>query len=152
MYRIAVGCDHAGFALKQRLADVLRDLGHEVSDLGAHSADRVDYPDFGEAVGRAVAGGDADYGVCVCGSGLGIAMAADQFTEKLNVGDAVIQGGRQSWIWGGRIFLTLRALFAGDVHGKNLNGPVGIIDLGRKASEVGFGNLFFLLELTILLA
>ena len=45
MYRIAVGCDHAGFALKQRLADVLRDLGHEVSDLGAHSADRVDYPD-----------------------------------------------------------------------------------------------------------
>lgn len=78
MYRIAVGCDHAGFALKQRLADVLRDLGHEVSDLGAHSADRVDYPDFGEAVGRAVAGGDADYGVCVCGSGLGIAMAANK--------------------------------------------------------------------------
>ena len=78
MYRIAVGCDHAGFALKQRLADVLRDLGHEVSDLGAHSADRVDYPDFGEAVGRAVADGDADYGVCVCGSGLGIAMAANK--------------------------------------------------------------------------
>ena len=78
MYRIAVGCDHAGFVLKQRLADVLRDLGHEVSDLGAHSADRVDYPDFGEAVGRAVADGDADYGVCVCGSGLGIAMAANK--------------------------------------------------------------------------
>ncbi|MEE2889871.1 MAG: RIP metalloprotease RseP [Planctomycetota bacterium] len=81
------------------------------------------------------------------GQPLGIAMAADQFTEKLNVSDAVIQGGRQSWIWGGRIFLTLRALFAGDVHGKNLNGPVGIIDLGRKVSEVGFGNLFFLLAL-----
>ena len=59
MYRIAVGCAHAGFVLKQRLADVLRDLGHEVSDLGAHSADRVAYPDFGEAVGRAVADGDA---------------------------------------------------------------------------------------------
>jgi len=81
------------------------------------------------------------------GQPLGIAMAADQFTEQLAVGDAVIQGGRQSWIWGGRIFLTLRALFTGDVHGKNLNGPVGIIDLGRKVSEVGFGNLFFLLAL-----
>ena len=80
-------------------------------------------------------------------SPLGIAMSADQFTEELPVGEAVIQGGRQSWIWGGRIFLTLRALFAGDVHGKNLNGPVGIIDLGRKVSEVGFGNLFFLLAL-----
>ncbi len=78
MSRIAVGADHAGFALKQHLADVLRDLGHEVLDLGAHSADRVDYPDFGEAVGRAVAGGDADLGVCVCGSGLGIAMAANK--------------------------------------------------------------------------
>ncbi len=78
---------------------------------------------------------------------LGIAMAADQFTEELSMGDAVVQGGRQSWIWGGRIFLTLKALFAGDVHGKNLNGPVGIIDLGRKVSEVGFGNLFFLLAL-----
>ncbi len=78
MSRIAVGADHAGFALKQHLADVLRDLGHEELDLGAHSADRVDYPDFGEAVGRAVAGGDADLGVCVCGSGLGIAMAANK--------------------------------------------------------------------------
>lgn len=78
---------------------------------------------------------------------LGIAMSADQFTEELAMGAAVKQGGRQSWIWGGRIFLTLKALFAGDVHGKNLNGPVGIIDLGRKVSEVGFGNLFFLLAL-----
>ena len=78
MSRIAVGADHAGFALKQHLADVLRDLGHEVLDLGAHSADRVDYPDFGEAVGRAVAGGDAELGVCVCGSGIGIAMAANK--------------------------------------------------------------------------
>ncbi|MGE4618535.1 MAG: RIP metalloprotease RseP [Planctomycetota bacterium] len=78
---------------------------------------------------------------------LGIAMSADQFTEELGISEAVAQGGRQSWIWGGRIFLTLKALFSGDVHGKNLNGPVGIIDLGRKVSEVGFGNLFFLLAL-----
>ena len=78
MYAVAVGSDHAGYALKQLLADELRDLGHEVLDLGAHSTDRVDYPDFGAAVGHSVADGDVDLGVCVCGSGIGIAMAANK--------------------------------------------------------------------------
>ena len=78
MNTIAVGSDHAGYSLKQRLAAELRTLGHEVLDLGAHDADRVDYPDFGAAVGRAVAGAEADLGVCVCGSGIGIAMAANK--------------------------------------------------------------------------
>ena len=78
MSTIAVGSDHAGYSLKQRLATELRTLGHEVLDLGAHDADRVDYPDFGAAVGRAVAGAAADLGVCVCGSGIGIAMAANK--------------------------------------------------------------------------
>ena len=78
MATIAVGSDHAGYVLKEQLAGELRDLGHQVLDLGAHSPDRVDYPDFGAAVGRAVAGGDAELGVCVCGSGIGIAMAANK--------------------------------------------------------------------------
>ena len=78
MSTIAVGSDHAGYSLKQRLAAELRTLGHEVLDLGAHDADRVDYPDFGAAVGWAVAGAEADLGVCVCGSGIGIAMAANK--------------------------------------------------------------------------
>ena len=76
--RIAVGADHAGYELKQALAEHLRAAGHDVTDCGTHSADRVDYPDFGAAVGRVVAGGDADLGVCVCGSGNGIAMAANK--------------------------------------------------------------------------
>ena len=76
--RIAVGADHAGFGLKQELAEHLRAAGHEVTDCGAHSTDRVDYPDFGAAVGRAVAAGLAELGVCVCGSGNGIAMAANK--------------------------------------------------------------------------
>ena len=75
---IAVGSDHAGYALKEQLAGELHDLGHEVLDLGVHSTDRVDYPDFGAAVGRAVTGGDAEVGLCVCGSGIGIAMAANK--------------------------------------------------------------------------
>ena len=81
MTRIAVGADHAGFALKQILAGHLTALGHEVIDLGTHTDDRVDYPDFGAAVGRAVATGDADAGLCVCGSGIGIAMAAGKIAD-----------------------------------------------------------------------
>ncbi len=76
--RIAIGSDHAGFVLKQVLAEHLRANGHDLVDLGTHSDERVDYPDFGAAVGRAVAGGDASLGVCVCGSGIGIAMAANK--------------------------------------------------------------------------
>lgn len=78
MTRIAIGADHAGFGLKQQLAERLREAGHEVVDLGTHDTGRVDYPDFGAAVGQAVASGDAELGVCVCGSGLGIAIAANK--------------------------------------------------------------------------
>ncbi len=75
---IAMGADHAGYELKDALADHIRGRGFEVLDLGTNSPDSVDYPDFGVAVGRAVAGGEADLGVCVCGSGIGICMAADK--------------------------------------------------------------------------
>ncbi|TXF38277.1 ribose 5-phosphate isomerase B [Collinsella sp. BA40] len=77
--RIALGSDHAGFEQKQMLKEYLaNELGHEVIDLGPDTDDRVDYPDFGEKVGRCVASGDADRGVCVCGTGIGIAVAADK--------------------------------------------------------------------------
>ncbi len=75
---IAAGSDHAGYRLKERLARHLANRGHEILDLGTHSEDRVDYPDYGAAVGRSVAAGEADLGVCVCGSGIGIAMAANK--------------------------------------------------------------------------
>ncbi|MDG2427108.1 MAG: ribose 5-phosphate isomerase B [Acidimicrobiales bacterium] len=75
---VAVGSDHAGYVLKDHLACELRNLGHEVLDLGVHSTDRVDYPDYGAAVGQAVAGGEVELGVCVCGSGIGIAIAANK--------------------------------------------------------------------------
>ena len=78
--RIATGSDHAGYRLRRLLADRIAEGGHEVVDLGSHSEDRVDYPDYGVAVGRAVAGGEADLGVCVCGTGIGIAMAANKIT------------------------------------------------------------------------
>jgi len=78
MTTFAVGADHAGFHLKALLADHLRSLGHDVVDLGTDSTERVDYPDYGAAVGRAVTDGTAQLGVLVCGSGIGICIAANK--------------------------------------------------------------------------
>ena len=77
--RLALGADHAGFAIKERIAAHLMGRGHEVVDLGTtDGTTSVDYPDFGAAVGRAVVAGQADLGICVCGSGIGIAIAANK--------------------------------------------------------------------------
>jgi ribose 5-phosphate isomerase B len=77
--RIALGSDHAGYDLKGHLASTLREWGYEVVDLGTDSGtDSVDYPDFGAAVGRCVVTGGADLGVGICGSGIGIAIAANK--------------------------------------------------------------------------
>ena len=76
--RYAVGSDHAGRALKDHLAEVLRQAGHEVEDLGTHGPESVDYPDFGAAVGRKVESGGADLGLVVCGTGIGISIAANK--------------------------------------------------------------------------
>lgn len=76
--KIVIGADHAGFELKAHLASRLRDAGHEVEDVGTHSLDSVDYPDLAAAVARGVASGEAERGVLVCGTGLGVAIAANK--------------------------------------------------------------------------
>lgn len=76
--RISIASDHAGFDCKGSLVSHLRNMGHEVVDRGPDSADRVDYPDFAELVARDVAEGAADRGVLVCGTGIGMAMAANK--------------------------------------------------------------------------
>ena len=76
--RVAIGADHAGFELKRTLGGLIERLGHEVEDLGTDSGDSVDYPDFAAAVARAVADQRADRGLLVCGTGLGMAMAANK--------------------------------------------------------------------------
>ena len=76
--RLAVGSDHAGFPLKRALIVHLEAAGHDVVDLGTHGTEAVDYPDYGAAVGQCVARGEVELGVCVCGSGIGIAIAANK--------------------------------------------------------------------------
>ena len=76
--RIALSADHAGFELKDELVAWLADGGHEVIDLGTNSAESVDYPDFGARLARAVATGEAERGIAVCGSGIGISIAVNR--------------------------------------------------------------------------
>ncbi len=76
--RIHIGADHAGFTLKEAVREHLVEAGHDVTDVGAYSEESVDYPVIAEKVGRAVASGAADRGVIVCGTGLGVAIAANK--------------------------------------------------------------------------
>ena len=76
--KVAIGSDHAGYRLKAELARELTSAGHDVSDLGTHGPETVDYPDYAEAVAEAVAAGEADRGVLVCGSAVGVGVAANK--------------------------------------------------------------------------
>jgi len=76
--KIAIGADHAGFLLKEKLRDELRAEGHEVVDVGTTSMDSVDYPDFAEKVSEQVASGNVDKGILVCFSGVGMSIAANK--------------------------------------------------------------------------
>ncbi len=75
---IAIAADHAGFALKAALGAELARLGYAVLDLGTHSAESVDYPDYAKAVAQAIEGGQVQRGVLICGTGIGIGMAANR--------------------------------------------------------------------------
>lgn len=76
--KVAVGCDHAALEMKQLVIEALEARGLQVDDVGTHSADSCDYPVYGKAVARKVANGEADRGILVCGSGIGMSMAANK--------------------------------------------------------------------------
>jgi RpiB/LacA/LacB family sugar-phosphate isomerase len=76
--KIVIGSDHAGFQLKNAMGDLIRSLGHSVLDVGAFNENPSDYPDYAEAVGRAILDGKAERGVLICGSGIGASVAANK--------------------------------------------------------------------------
>ena len=76
--KIAVGCDHGGYELKQEVMKLLEEKGLEYKDYGTYSTESCDYPIYGEAVARAVAGGECEKGIIICGTGIGISMAANK--------------------------------------------------------------------------
>lgn len=118
--RIALAADHAGFEEKEKLKDTLSDLGIEFEDMGTVSPDSVDYPDYALKVARAVANGDYEQGVLVCGSGTGMAIAANK-----------VHGVRAAVAWSPDIarlarqhndanVLSLPARFIGDDQAKEI--------------------------------
>jgi len=76
--KVAIGSDHAGFEVKEQIKRIIEELGLEVVDFGTNSAESVDYPEFGAKVGKSVASGETEQGIVVCGSGTGIAIAANK--------------------------------------------------------------------------
>lgn len=118
--RIALGADHAGFEEKEKLKSALTDMGIDYVDMGTNSPDSVDYPDYALKVGRAVANGEFDQGVLVCGSGTGMAIAANK-----------VHGVRAAVAWSPEIarlarehnnanVLSLPARFIGDDQAKEI--------------------------------
>jgi RpiB/LacA/LacB family sugar-phosphate isomerase len=76
--RIVIGADHAGFPLKEEIKSLVDALGHEVTDIGTHTTDPVDYPDFAKAVAETIASGGAERGILICGSGVGASIGANK--------------------------------------------------------------------------
>lgn len=76
--KIGIGNDHAAFDMKNQVMSILQDMGHEVVDYGTHSTDRCDYPIYGEKVANAVAVGEVDCGVLLCGTGIGMSLVANK--------------------------------------------------------------------------
>lgn len=77
--KVALGCDHGGFSLKQAVADTIKQLGFEIIDVGTHSTDMVDYPDYAVKVANAILSGQAERGILICGSGIGVCITANKF-------------------------------------------------------------------------
>ena len=152
--RIAIGADHAGFALKQHLVGVLRLLGHDVDDRGTHSEASVDYPQICAEVGRAVVAGLADRGIVIGGSGQGEQMAAnkvhgvraalcnDLYTARMSrehndanvlaIGGRIVAAGLADEI----IKLWLSTPFEGGRHQRRVD-QISAIERGQRPAEAG---------------
>ena len=155
MLSVALGADHAGWELKEALKSWLMEAGYQVLDFGTHSPDSVDYPDYAQQVGEAVAVGKVDRGVLVCGTGIGMTMAAnkipgvraalcgDAFTSRMsrehNDANVLALGGRLTDADMGCDILKvwLETAFAGGRHARRVNkimeleGPRGFREGGR---------------------
>ena len=119
--KIAVGCDHGGLHLKQEIKELLSTLGHEVEDFGTHSTESCDYPDIAEPVAHAVVDGTADRGILICGTGIGIGIAAHASREHnnaniLTMGERVIGPGLAKDI----VTIWLNTEFEGGRHARRI--------------------------------
>lgn len=136
--KISIGADHGGFELKTQLVKFLKDSGHTVIDNGTNSADSVDYPDYAKLVAHDILEKRADYGVLICGSGIGISIAANRFegiraalvtrkeyaelSRAHNNANIIVFGGRFTTVEEAKEYLTifLTTPFEGGRHEKRV--------------------------------
>ncbi|MBE0683860.1 MAG: ribose 5-phosphate isomerase B [Anaerolineales bacterium] len=153
--KIAVGCDHAGFPLKQVVIESVKTAGHEVIDVGTFSADAVDFPDFTKKVGEKIQTGEAERGILICGSGIGAAIAANKMKgiyasichDTYSAAQGVMHDAMNVLCLGGRVigpelvkvlvaaFLTARYL-GDDKGGERLARRVGKIKAMEKERDL----------------
>ena len=127
--RVAIGADHAGFSLKEDIKGLLAGLGIEVEDVGTGSTASVDYPDFAARVARGVAGGVFDWGILVCGTGIGMAMAANKIAGVRAAPVTGLEGARLSRQHNDANVLTL---------GARITAPALALDIVRTFLETPF--------------
>ena len=137
--KIAIGSDHAGFGLKEEVLGLVKGLDHEIVDCGTFNTDSVDYPDFGEKVSKLVSSGEADRGILICGTGLGMSMVANKFpnvraalcNDLFSARMSRLHNDANILVLGGRIIgkdlaaeivrTWLSTAFEGDRHMRRLN-------------------------------
>jgi ribose 5-phosphate isomerase B len=144
--KIAIGCDHAGFPLKQTVIDSVQSLGHEVIDVGTFSAEPVDFPDFTKKVGEKVQSGEAERGILVCGSGIGACIAANKIKgvyasiahDTYSAAQGVLHDNMNVLCLGGRVIgpELAKALVPAFLNARYLGNDEGGERLARRVNKI----------------
>ncbi len=144
--KIAVGCDHAGFPLKQVVIESVKTAGHEVIDVGTFSADAVDFPDFTKKVGEKIQTGEAERGILICGSGIGAAIAANKMKgiyasichDTYSAAQGVMHDAMNVLCLGGRVIgpELVKVLVAAFLNARYLGDDKGGERLARRVGKI----------------
>ncbi|MFZ5904024.1 MAG: ribose 5-phosphate isomerase B [Chloroflexota bacterium] len=144
--KVAVACDHAGFPLKETVLAAVRAAGHEPIDLGTHSAESVDYPDFAVKVGRSIQAGDAERGILVCGSGIGACIVANKMKgvyasichDTYSAAQGVAHDDMNVLCLGGRVVgpELAKALVSAFLNARYIGNDLGGERLARRVAKI----------------
>ncbi|MHB8776536.1 MAG: ribose 5-phosphate isomerase B [Anaerolineales bacterium] len=144
--KIAVGCDHAGFPLKDVVVESVKAAGHEVIDVGTYSADAVDFPDFTKKVGEKIQSGEAERGVLICGSGIGAAIAANKMKgvyasichDTYSAAQGVMHDAMNVLCMGGRVIgpELVKVLVSAFLNARYLGDDEGGERLSRRVNKI----------------
>jgi ribose 5-phosphate isomerase B len=144
--KVAVGCDHAGFPLKDVVVEAVRAAGHEVIEVGTFSADAVDFPDFTKKVGEKVQSGETERGILICGSGVGACMAANKMKgiyasichDTYSAAQGVAHDNMNVLCLGGRVIgpELVKVLVASFLNARYIGNDKGGERLARRVAKI----------------